>query len=80
MTEATAIDIRSIPFTTADRDATLSDYDGQACDREIASRCGLAPQYEQLEQLKKTYGDRGFDVLAFPNFSRSCRRRRHPRI
>jgi glutathione peroxidase len=33
----------------------------------VASRCGLSPQYEQLEQLKKTYGDRGFDVLAFPS-------------
>ncbi len=69
MTEATAIDIRNIPFTTADgRDATLSDYDGQVLlIVNVASRCGLAPQYEQLEQLKKTYGDRGFDVLAFPS-------------
>ena len=69
MTEATAIDIRNIPFTTADgQEATLADYDGQVLlIVNVASRCGLAPQYEQLEQLKKTYGARGFDVLAFPS-------------
>ena len=69
MTEATAIDIRNIPFTTADgTQASLSDYDGQVLlIVNVASRCGLAPQYEQLERLKKTYGPRGFDVLAFPS-------------
>jgi len=69
MTEATAIDIRNIPFTTADgQEATLDDYDGQVLlIVNVASRCGLAPQYEQLEELKKAYGARGFDVLAFPS-------------
>jgi len=69
MTQATAIDIRNIPFTTADgKEATLADFDGQVLlIVNVASRCGLAPQYEQLEQLKKTYGPRGFDVLAFPS-------------
>jgi glutathione peroxidase len=69
MTEATAIDIRNIPFTTADgQEATLADYDGQVLlIVNVASRCGLAPQYEQLEHLKKAYGPRGFDVLAFPS-------------
>ena len=69
MTEATAIDIRDIPFTTADgAEATLADYDGQVLlIVNVASRCGLTPQYEQLEQLKKTYGPRGFEVLAFPS-------------
>jgi glutathione peroxidase len=33
----------------------------------VASRCGLAPQYEKLEALQKTYGDRGFTVLGFPS-------------
>ena len=32
----------------------------------VASRCGLTPQYEQLEQLQRTYGERGFTVLGFP--------------
>jgi glutathione peroxidase len=33
----------------------------------VASRCGLAPQYEKLEQLQKTYGERGFTVVGFPS-------------
>ncbi|MBX9718644.1 MAG: glutathione peroxidase [Microbacteriaceae bacterium] len=33
----------------------------------VASRCGLAPQYAGLEKLQKTYGDRGFTVLGLPS-------------
>lgn len=33
----------------------------------VASRCGLAPQYEQLEELQRTYGERGFTVIGFPS-------------
>lgn len=32
----------------------------------VASKCGLTPQYEQLEALQKQYQDRGFSVLGFP--------------
>jgi glutathione peroxidase len=32
----------------------------------VASKCGLTPQYEGLERLQKTYGDRGFSVIGFP--------------
>jgi glutathione peroxidase len=32
----------------------------------VASKCGLTPQYEGLERLQQTYGDRGFSVLGFP--------------
>jgi len=32
----------------------------------VASKCGLTPQYEGLERLQKTYGDRGFSVVGFP--------------
>jgi glutathione peroxidase len=32
----------------------------------VASRCGLTPQYTQLEELQRTYGDRGFTVLGVP--------------
>ena len=31
-----------------------------------ASRCGFTPQYAGLESLWRTYGERGFEVIAFP--------------
>ncbi|MCD2188991.1 glutathione peroxidase [Actinomycetospora soli] len=32
----------------------------------VASKCGLTPQYEGLEKLHRTYSDRGLTVLGFP--------------
>ena len=32
----------------------------------VASKCGLTPQYEALEQLQKTYADKGFTVIGVP--------------
>lgn len=32
----------------------------------VASKCGLTPQYEGLEALQKQYGDKGFTVLGVP--------------
>ena len=32
----------------------------------VASRCGLTPQYVALEQLQEKYGDRGFTVIGVP--------------
>jgi glutathione peroxidase len=32
----------------------------------VASKCGLTPQYEGLEALQKQFHDRGFNVLGFP--------------
>lgn len=32
----------------------------------VASKCGLTPQYEGLERLQERYGDRGFSVAGFP--------------
>lgn len=31
-----------------------------------ASKCGFTPQYEGLEDLHRRFGERGFEVLAFP--------------
>ena len=33
----------------------------------VASRCGLTPQYAQLEALQEELADRGFTVLGFPS-------------
>ncbi len=35
----------------------------------VASRCGLTPQYAQLEELQRKYSDRGFTVLGVPSGS-----------
>jgi glutathione peroxidase len=32
----------------------------------VASKCGLTPQYAGLEKLQESYGDRGFTVVGFP--------------
>ncbi len=48
-------------------DAKLGDYAGKTLLLvNVASKCGLTPQYEGLERLQKTYGDRGFTVIGFP--------------
>jgi len=48
-------------------DATLGDYAGRTLLLvNVASKCGLTPQYEGLERLQETYGDRGFTVIGFP--------------
>jgi glutathione peroxidase len=45
----------------------LSDYSGQVLlIVNVASKCGLTPQYEGLEALQRKYADRGFQVLGFP--------------
>ncbi|SMH42007.1 glutathione peroxidase [Rathayibacter oskolensis] len=60
--------ITDIPLTTIDGTAsTLADYAPVKLIVNVASRCGLAPQYEKLEALQKTYGERGFTVLGFPS-------------
>lgn len=65
---STSPDIYDIPVATIDgRETTLAEYRGKTLlIVNVASRCGLAPQYEQLEALQREYGDRGFTVLGFP--------------
>lgn len=64
----TDVAVRSIPFTDAEgRTQTLDDLGADvALVVNVASKCGLTPQYEQLEQLQRTYADRGFTVVGFP--------------
>jgi glutathione peroxidase len=63
------MDITTIPISTMDGQTTsLADYAGQVVlVVNVASRCGLTPQYAKLEALQKTYGERGFTVLGFPS-------------
>jgi glutathione peroxidase len=47
--------------------ADLSQYKGKALlVVNVASKCGLTPQYEGLEKLHEQYAARGFEVLGFP--------------
>lgn len=61
--------VYDIPFQTMDgQETTLSPYrNGPILVVNVASRCGLAPQYETLEALQRTYGPRGFTVIGFPS-------------
>jgi glutathione peroxidase len=57
-----------IPINTLDgKPASLKDYQGKAVLLvNVASRCGLTPQYEGLERIHERYADRGFTVLGVP--------------
>jgi glutathione peroxidase len=48
--------------------ATLAELTGgrPALLVNVASKCGLTPQYGGLERLQETYADRGFTVVGFP--------------
>ena len=47
--------------------AGLGDYEGKALlIVNVASQCGLTPQYAGLQELHETYAGRGFSVLGFP--------------
>ena len=47
--------------------ASLGDHKGKALLLvNVASKCGLTPQYEGLERIHERYKDRGFSVLGFP--------------
>lgn len=53
--------------TLAGEPATLEPFRDQAVlIVNVASKCGLTPQYEGLERLHERFADRGFSVLGFP--------------
>jgi glutathione peroxidase len=47
--------------------ATLAEHKGDLLlIVNVASKCGLTPQYTGLQKIQEEYGDRGFSVLGFP--------------
>jgi glutathione peroxidase len=60
--------IQQIPLKTINgQDATLGDYAGKVLLAvNVASKCGLTPQYTALEDLYGKYKDKGLVVLGFP--------------
>ena len=61
--------LREIPLTLLDGTSTTFGEvagDGPVLVVNVASRCGLTPQYAALEELARTYGERGLTVLGAP--------------
>jgi glutathione peroxidase len=62
------VSLHDVPVTMLDdRETTLGEFAGRAVlVVNVASKCGMTRQYNELEQLAKTYGDRGLTVLGVP--------------
>ena len=60
--------LTTIPLTTiSGTPATLADFSGKVLlIVNVASKCGLTPQYTALEALYQQFKDRGLVVLGFP--------------
>ncbi|BDT88789.1 glutathione peroxidase [Nocardia cyriacigeorgica] len=69
MAGAIRVNVRDIPVRTLSGEpSTLA---GLVGDRvvllvNVASKCGLTPQYSGLVELQKSYGERGFSVVGVP--------------
>lgn len=53
--------------TLSGKEKPLSDYRGKVMlIVNVASKCGLTPQYKELEEVYQKYKDQGFVILGFP--------------
>ena len=61
-------DLYDIPVSTLQgQPSSLAPYKGKALlVVNVASKCGLTPQYTGLQHLQDSYGEKGFTVLGFP--------------
>jgi glutathione peroxidase len=61
--------IQTIPVRRiTGEETTLAEFQGQVMlVVNVASKCGLTPQYEGLENLYRQYRDRGFVITGFPS-------------
>lgn len=54
--------------TIGGKEVSLSDYKGKVLIIvNTASKCGLTPQYEELQKLYNAYNGRGLEILGFPS-------------
>jgi len=62
------MDFYDLNFTdTRNNNSMLLDYKGKVLlIVNTATKCGLAPQFDELEKLHQKYKDRGFCVIGFP--------------
>lgn len=61
------LDFATTIQTISGEETTLNDHRGKLLlVVNVASKCGLTPQYDELQELQRTYGERGLQVLGFP--------------
>jgi glutathione peroxidase len=62
------VTVHDIPVKTlSGQDASLGDLAGNTLlVVNVASKCGLTPQYEGLQRLHERFSERGFAVVGFP--------------
>jgi glutathione peroxidase len=58
--------LHEVPLTSLSGEPTTLPKGKAVLVVNVASKCGLTPQYTGLEELQKRYADRGFSVVGFP--------------